>query len=199
MIFIERWGLAGGSEDCGLVNSGRTGEKGLAGGSEDCGLVDSGRTGEKGLAGGSEDCGLVNSGRTREKGLKEIGIGRRFHSETVQGKKEWKKTWCCAWSLCSFCAPPGPTVTVMAAACWVYAYKAIVDLVEHPQACTHVHTHTSTHASMHVYTCKHTNTHIHCHKVNKPSGLFCLQSVYLPGLSTSVDLFIQLHQNKKIA
>ena len=28
-IFIERWGLARGCDDCGLINSGRTGEKGL--------------------------------------------------------------------------------------------------------------------------------------------------------------------------
>ena len=57
LIFSERWGLAGGSEDYGLVNSGRTWEKGLAGDSEDCSRVDAGMTGEKGLAGGSEDYG----------------------------------------------------------------------------------------------------------------------------------------------
>ena len=38
---------------------------------------------------GCGDCGLVDSERTRE--AEEIEVGRRFQSETVKGKKEWKR------------------------------------------------------------------------------------------------------------
>ena len=50
---------------------------------------------------------------------------RMLHSETVWGKKEWKKTWSCACSWCSLCAPlvgSGPRVRVVEEACWVYVW-----------------------------------------------------------------------------
>ena len=34
----------------------------------------------------------------------EIAVGRRFQSKTGWGKK-WQRTWCCACSWCSLCAP----------------------------------------------------------------------------------------------
>ena len=37
----------------------------------------------------------------------EIAVGRRFNSEKVRGKKEWKRTWCWVCSWCSLCAPLG--------------------------------------------------------------------------------------------
>ena len=145
---MEVWGLAGGCEDCGLVDSGRTGEKGLkrqpwGGGSSQrqykgrsgrghsvvsvpgvvfallSSLGQSGRnrgreevpfkdyTGEEGVEEDIVLClflvqSLCSSGPWVR--VAEIGVGRRFQSETVLGK-EWQRTWCCACSWCSVCAP----------------------------------------------------------------------------------------------
>ena len=43
--------------------------------------------------------------KASREGTEEIAVERRFHSETVRGKKEWKKTRCCACSWCSFGDP----------------------------------------------------------------------------------------------
>ena len=51
-----------------------------------------------GLAAGCQDYGLVDSGRSDSReGAEEIAVGR-FRSEIVRGKKELKRTWCCACS-----------------------------------------------------------------------------------------------------